>query len=92
MIEEPRRQGALLVLLLMSNEKPVMDVKVRVSLATVTIRLWARDPKMGRKAQSQKTGLCFRRPDFGLFSYMPGRIPWDTSFERMSQEKLQASP
>lgn len=32
MIEEPRRQGALLVLLLMSKEELVMDVKVRGSL------------------------------------------------------------
>lgn len=75
MIEEPRRHCALLVLLLMSNEKPVMDVEVRVSLATVTTRLLVRDPKRGSKAQSQTTGLCFRRPDFGLFIDIPGRIP-----------------
>lgn len=32
MIEDPKRQGALLVLLLMSKEKPVLDVKVSGSL------------------------------------------------------------
>lgn len=61
-------------------------------MATVTIRLQVHDLKRRRKAQGQTTALCFRKADFGLFRDLPGRIPWDTSLERMSLEELQASP
>lgn len=41
----------------------------------------------GEERHKAKQQLCV-----GLFRDMPGRIPWDTSLERISPEELQASP
>ena len=40
-----------------------------------------------RRVHSKFTTLDFRRPDFGLFRDLLGRVPWDKALERRGAQE-----
>ncbi|GAB0183006.1 hypothetical protein GRJ2_000765900 [Grus japonensis] len=87
-IEEPTRRGAMLDLVLTNKEGLVGNVKLKGSLGCnghemVEFKIL----RATRRAHSKLTTLAFRRADFGLFTDLLGRMPWDKALEgRGAQE------
>jgi len=81
-VEEPKRRGMLLDLVLMNKEGLVEDVKVGGSLGCsdhdmVEFRILRR----GSRAISKIKTLDFRRANFGLFKELLGGILWVRALE-----------
>ncbi|GAB0206090.1 hypothetical protein GRJ2_003074600 [Grus japonensis] len=87
-IEEPRRRGAMLDLVLTNKERLVGNVKLTGSLVCSDHEMVEfRILRAVRRAYTKLTTLDFRRADFGLFRDLLGRIPWDKALEgRGTQE------
>ncbi|GAB0204934.1 mitochondrial enolase superfamily member 1 [Grus japonensis] len=80
--EEPTRRGAMLDLVLTSEEGLVGDVKLKGSLGCSDHEMVEfKILRAVRRMHSNLTTLDFRRADFGLFRDLLGRIPWDKALE-----------
>ncbi|KAM9653655.1 uncharacterized protein ACIBXB_010484 [Morphnus guianensis] len=89
-MEDPRRRGAMLDLILTSKEGLVGNVKLKGSLGysdheMVEFKIL----RAVRRAHSKLANLDFRRADFGLFRDLLGRVPWDTALEGRENQKSQ---
>ncbi|GAB0193896.1 hypothetical protein GRJ2_001854900 [Grus japonensis] len=81
-IEEPKRRGAMLDLVLSNKEGLVGDVKLKGSLGCSDHEMVEfKIPRAVRRVHSKLTALDFRRADLGLFRDLLGRIPWDKALE-----------
>ncbi|GAB0185298.1 hypothetical protein GRJ2_000995100 [Grus japonensis] len=81
-IEEPRRRGAMLNLVLTNKEGLVGNVKLKGSLGCsdhemVELKIL----RAVRRVHSKLTTLDFRRADFGLLRDLLGGVPWDKALE-----------
>jgi len=87
-IEEPRRRGAMLDLVLTNKEGLVGNVKVKGSLGCSDREMVEfKILRAARKVRSKLASLDFRRADFGLLRDLLGRIQWDKALEgREAQE------
>ncbi|GAB0179072.1 hypothetical protein GRJ2_000372500 [Grus japonensis] len=87
-IENSKRKGAMLDLVLTNKEGLVGNVKLKGSLGCndhemVEFKIL----RAVRRAHSKLTALDFRRADFGLFRDLLGSVPWDKALEgRGAQE------
>ncbi|GAB0181788.1 mitochondrial enolase superfamily member 1 [Grus japonensis] len=81
-VEEPKRRGVLLELVLTKKERLVEDVKVGGSLGCNDHEMVEFRILRGRsRAISRTTTLDFRRANFGLFKDLLGRISWVRALE-----------
>ena len=88
-IKEPRREDALLDLILTKKEGLVGDVKARDNVGCSDQEMMEfRIPRGKSKTNSRITTLDFRRADFDLFRDLCGRITWDVVLERRDPGKL----
>ncbi|GAB0184556.1 hypothetical protein GRJ2_000920900 [Grus japonensis] len=84
-IEDPMRRGAMLHFVLTNKE---VNVKLKGSFGCsdhemVELKILG----AARRVHSKLTTLSFRRADFGLFSDLLSRLPWDKALEgRGAQE------
>ncbi|KAJ7411412.1 dtw domain-containing protein 2 [Pitangus sulphuratus] len=75
-IEEPRRRGALLDLVLTSKEHLVDHVKVKGSLGCMDHEMVVfKILRAMRRAHSKVTAWDFKRANFGLLGHLLGRVP-----------------
>ena len=89
MVEDPKRRGVLLDLVLTNKEGLVEDVKAGG-------RLGCSDHEMvefrmlygGSRAMSRITALDFRRVNFGLFKDLLGGIPWVRALESKRVQEI----
>lgn len=77
-MENPKRKGTLLDLILTNKEGLDGDVKVESSLNCSDHEMVeSRILRAGRRVKSKLTTLEFRKVDFVLFKSVLGRILWD---------------
>lgn len=82
------RRVAILDLIVTNKEGLVRNVKLKGSLGCSDHEMvWFRIVRAARREYSKLATLDFGRADFGLFSDLLGRVPWDKALEGRRTQK-----